>query len=243
MSPDSSPVDLLAIMPHPDDAELLCGGTLIRAADQGYRTGVLDLTGGERGTRGSRERRRQESECATRAMGLAVRRNLGLPDAGVENSAEARVQLVEAIRELRPCTVILPYLEGRHPDHRITAELGYDACYLAGLANLDAGGERHRPTKILYALAYREDPVKPTFVVDISEAFERKMQAIRCYGSQFDGIDAIGELFPTGVTLYELVQIQSARYGSLIRAAYGEPFYTRETVRVEDVVELPVRSL
>jgi bacillithiol biosynthesis deacetylase BshB1 len=243
MSSDPSPVDLLAIMPHPDDAELLCGGALIRAADQGYRTGILDLTGGERGTRGSRERRRQEAECAARAMGLAVRRNLGLPDASVENTAETRVRLVEAIRELRPSTVILPYLEGRHPDHRVTAQLGYDACYLAGLANFPAAGDRHRPAKILHALAYREDPVKPTFVLDISDVFERKMQTIRCYRSQFDGVDAMGELFPAGVTLYDLVRIQNAHYGSLIRVAYGEPFYTRETVRVDDVVELPVRSL
>ena len=127
--------------------------------------------------------------------------------------------------------------------HRIASELGRDACFLAGLARYDAKGTPHRPHKILYALAYREDPVKPTFVVDISPQFERKMQAIRCYASQFDGADSAGEIFPTGQDLYSLVEVQNAHYGSLIRTRYGEPFYTEETVRVDDVVGLEVKSM
>jgi bacillithiol biosynthesis deacetylase BshB1 len=236
-------IDLLAIGPHPDDAELLCGGTLLRAADQGYRTGILDLTAGEMGTRGTPEIRANEAECAARALGLAVRRNAGLADARIRNDHESRVRLVEILRELQPRTVILPYTEGRHPDHPATASLGYDACYLAGLKNFPADGQPHRPAKVLHALAYREDPVKPTFVVDISDTFDRKLEAIRCYASQFEGARAMGELFPADVPLYELVRIQSAHYGSLIRTAYGEPFWTRETVRVDDIVEFPVRSL
>jgi bacillithiol biosynthesis deacetylase BshB1 len=235
-------IDLLAIAPHPDDAELLCGGTLIRAADAGYRTGVLDLTAGEAGSRGTPEERAAESERAAEIMGLADRKNLGLPDARIANDEESRVRLIEAIRELRPRVVILPYFEGRHPDHRVGAELGYDACYLAGLKNFPAGGEPHRPVKVLYALAYREHALKPTFVVDTSEAFERKLEAVRCYGSQFDGVKALGELFPADVPLYDLVRIQDAHYGSLIRAAYGEPFYTRETMMIDDVVGLSVST-
>ncbi len=235
-------IDVLAIMPHPDDAELLCGGTLIGAADQGYRTGVLDLTAGELGSRGDRETRRREAEKAAEIMGLVERRNLGLSDAAIQNDEESRVRLVEAIRELRPRTVILPYHEGRHPDHRIASQLGYDACYLSGLKNYPAGGEAHRPAKILHALAYREHAVKPTFVVDISEAFDRKLEAVRCYASQFDGVKSLGELFPADVPLYDLVRIQDAHYRSLIRAAYGEPFHTRETMQVDDVVSLPVSS-
>lgn len=236
-------VDLLAIAPHPDDAELLCGGTLLRAADQGYRTGVIDLTAGELGTHGSPDQRAQEAECAGRVLGLAARRNAGLPDSRLENDLESRTRLVELIRELRPRTVILPYLEGRHPDHRRAARLGYDACYLAGLKNFPAPGKAHHPAKVLYALSYREDAVKPTFIVDISDQFERKMEAIRCYGSQFDGVQAMGELFPADVPLYDLVRIQNAHYGSRIRCAYGEPYYTRETIRIDDVVDFPVRSL
>jgi len=239
---ESPQVDLLAIVPHPDDAELLCGGTLIRAADLGYRTGILDLTAGELGSRGSPEQRRAEAERASRVLGLAVRRSLGLPDARIFNDEQSRRLLISAIRELRPRTVVLPYFDGRHPDHRIAAELGYDASYLAGLKNYPAPGEAHRPAKVLYAAAYREHATKPTFVVDISDAFERKLEAIRCYGSQFDDVKALGELYPAAVPLYDLVRIQDAHCGSLIRAAYGEPFFTRETLRIDDVVQLEVSS-
>ncbi|UCC82497.1 MAG: bacillithiol biosynthesis deacetylase BshB1 [Gemmatimonadota bacterium] len=235
-------VDLLAITPHPDDAELLCGGTLIRAAAFGHKTGILDLSAGELGTYGTPEGRRAEAERAAEILGLTARMALDLPDARIRNDEESRTQLVEAIRELRPRTVILPYFEGRHPDHRVASQLGYDACYLAGLKNFPAAGDPHRPSKILYTLAYREHALKPTFVVDISDAFERKLEAIRCYASQFDGIKALGELYPAEVPLYDLVRIQDAHYGSLIRVAYGEPFYTRETMLVDDVVSLPVSS-
>jgi len=235
-------LDLLAITPHPDDAELICGGTLIRAGDQNHKTGVLDLSAGEMGSHGSAEQRRAESKRATAILGLAVRMTLGLPDAQIRNDQESRVRLVEAIRELRPRTVILPYFEGRHPDHRVASELGYDACFLAGLRHYPASGKPHRPNKVLYALAYREHTPKPTFVVDTSESFERKLEAVRCYGSQFNGVKALGELFPADVPLYDLVRIQDAHYGSLIRAGYGEPFFTRETLAVDDVVALPVSS-
>ena len=238
----STSLDLLAIVPHPDDAELLCGGTLIQAADLGYRTGILDLTAGELGSRGTPQQRLAEAERASRVLGLAARQNLSLSDARIFNDEDSRLRLIEAIRELRPRTVILPYFEGRHPDHRNAAELGYDACYLAGLKNYPAPGDAHRPAKVLYAAAYREHALKPTFVVDISDAFERKLEAIRCYGSQFDDVKALGELYPADVPLYELVRIQDAHYGSLIRAAYGEPFVTRETLRVDDVVQLGVSS-
>jgi LmbE family N-acetylglucosaminyl deacetylase len=139
--------------------------------------------------------------------------------------------------------VILPAAAGRHPDHRVAAELGRDACFLAGLARYGGAGAPHRPAKILHALAYREDPVKPSFVVDISDTFETKLQAIRCYASQFDGVKAAGELHPNGQDLYDLIRVQSAHYGSLIRRPYGEPFFTPETVAVDDVLRLGVQSL
>jgi bacillithiol biosynthesis deacetylase BshB1 len=237
------PVDLLALAAHRDDVELTCAGTLIKAADEGYRTAILDLTRGETGTRGSADLRAREAEAAARVLGVVERRNAGLPDAHLANTDAMRRVLVEHIRQLAPAVVILPYPVGRHPDHRIAAELGRDACYLAGLARYDAPGEPHRPRKILYALAYREDPVKPTFVVDITDQFARKLEAIRCYASQFDGATAAGEIFPTGQDLYALVEVQSAHYGSLIRTRYGEPFFTHETVKVHDVVALEVPSM
>lgn len=236
-------VDVLAIFPHPDDAELLCGGTLLRARDLGRSTGALELTAGELGSRGTQEIRAREAEAAARVLGLAVRENLGLADARLENSHESRLRLVEVIRRLRPRVVILPHGTGRHPDHRVGAHLGHDACFLAGLKNFPVSGEPHRPQKIVYATAYREDAPKPTFVVDTTDAFERKLEALRCYRSQFEGVEAIGELFPAGVPLLDLVRIQDAHYGSLIRRSYGEPFFTTETMRVDDVATLEVRSL
>ena len=236
-------VDLLAIAAHRDDAELTCAGTLLKARAQGYRTGILDLTAGESGTRGSAGLRAEEAARAAEILGLAERRNAALPDAYLQNTDDTRRVVVEEIRHFRPRTVILPFPVGRHPDHRIASELGRDACFLSGLARYNAAGEPWRPHKILYALAYREDPIKPTFVVDISEQFAAKLAAIRCYGSQFDGAKAAGEIFPTGQDLYSLVEVQNAHYGSLIRTRYGEPFHTPETVEVSDVLALSVQSM
>jgi bacillithiol biosynthesis deacetylase BshB1 len=237
------PVDLLAIAAHRDDVELTCGGTLIRAVDQGHSTGILDLTAGETGTRGSASLRAEEAERAAAVMGVRERRNAGLPDAGLHNTDETRRIVVEHIRHFAPRVVILPFPVGRHPDHRVASELGRDACFLAGLARYPAEGTPHRPHKILYALAYREDPVKPSFVVDISPQFARKMEAIRCYASQFDGAKAAGEIFPTGQDLYSLIEVQNAHYGSLIRTRHGEPFFTHETLQVDDVLGLGVQSM
>src|SRR6478752_883042 len=236
-------VDLLAIAAHRDDVELTCAGTLLRAVDQGHKTGILDLTAGETGTRGSADLRGEEAARAAQILGVTERRNAALPDAHLHNNDETRRVVVEQIRHFKPRVVILPYPVGRHPDHRIASELARDACFLAGLAKYDAPGVPHRPHKILYALAYREDPVKPTFVVDISPQFERKMAAIRCYASQFDGAKAAGEIFPTGQDLYSLVETQNEHYGSLIRVRYGEPFFTHETMAVDDVMALGVQSM
>jgi len=234
---------MLAIAAHPDDAELTCGGTLARAAERGYRVGVLDLTRGETASRGTPKLRAEEAAAASRVLGLATRANAGLPDAHLENSHDARRTVVGHLRALRPRVVILPFQRGRHPDHRIASELSRDACFLAGLSRYD-GGPAARPHKILYALAYREDPVKPTFVVPLSEEqFTRKIESIRCYASQFDGADQAGEVFPTGQPLIERVETQTRHYGSLIRRAYGEPFYTEETVSIDDVVALTVQSM
>ena len=236
-------VDILAIAAHRDDVELTCAGTLLKAADAGRRTAILDLTAGESGTRGSASLRAEEAERAAAVLGVSERRNAGLPDAHLENSDGARREVVGHIRHFAPRVVILPFPVGRHPDHRVASELGRDACFLAGLQRYDAPGAAHRPFKVLYALSYREDPVKPTFVVDISLQFERKMAAIRCYASQFDGAKAAGEIFPTGQDLYSLVETQNAHYGSLIRARYGEPYFTHETMAVDDVTALSVSSI
>jgi N-acetylglucosamine malate deacetylase 1 len=210
---------------------------------QGYKVGIVDLVAGEAGTRGSAAPRSREAGAAVRALGIHARANAGLADAHLLNTDESRRRVIALIRRFRPRTVMLPFPVGRHPDHRVASELARDACYLSGLEKYDAPGKAFRPHKLLYALAYREDPVKPTFVVDISRTFAAKMKAIRCYKSQFDGASNAGEIFPTGQHLYELIETQNAHYGSLIRARFGEPFFTFETVKVDDVVALEVQSM
>jgi len=234
-------IDILAIAAHPDDVEQTCGGTLIRMAESGYRTGVLDLTAGDMGTRGSPEQRVEESETAGRHMLLHWRGNLHMPDARLENHLTARLTLAVKIRELRPRVVILPYWEGRHPDHYTASRMGYEACFLAGLRKLDEYSEPHRPFKILYASIYANVP--PSFVVDISAQFERRMQALLSYTSQYGDTDQGAGLFPPEAEIRERLGAIARFYGNLIGARYGEPFVVKEAMSVDDIVGLGVRSI
>jgi bacillithiol biosynthesis deacetylase BshB1 len=237
-------VDILAIAAHRDDVELTCGGTLVKAAALGRTTAILDLTAGETGTFGSAELRGQEAERAAQILGASARENLGLPDAGIVNTPETRERLARAIRRFRPRIVIAPAPPpaGRHPDHREASQLIRDACFVAGLAKIAPDVPKYRPHKVIHAIAYREDALKPTFVVDVSAEFDTKMAAVRCYGSQFDGQVQAGEVYPNGEPLYDIVRHQAAHYGSLIRVQYGEPFFTFETMRVDDVAALEVAT-
>ena len=234
-------VDLLAIAAHRDDVEQTCGGALIAMAEKGYRTGVLDLTAGEMGTRGDVETRAREAEEAARELLLSRRDNLGLPDARLDSGLEAKLAIAAKIRELRPRAVILPYWEGRHPDHYRTAELGYEACFLAGLKKLELPGEPHRPAKILYAALYAHVP--PTFVVDITAQFERRLRALFCYRSQYEDQPAGAGLFPAREEMAERIRAVARYYGMLIGVKYGEPFVVKEMLRIDDVVKMPVASL
>src|SRR6202140_1154111 len=235
-------VDILAIAAHPDDIELICGGTLIRAQMLGRSTGILDLAAGELATRGTPEIRAKEAAKAAKVMGVSVRENLGLPDGGIQNTPETRAKLAVAIRRLKPKMVITHSQHGRHPDHPIVAQLVRDACFVAGLKKIEPKVAPHRPPKVLHALSFREDNQKPTFVVDISESFEKKLEAIACYGSQFGEAVQAGEVYPNGEPLPDLIRHHAAHYGSLIRCKYGEPFYTTETMRVDDVAALEVST-
>ena len=235
-------VEILAIAAHRDDIELTCGGTLLRSARQGRTTAIIDLTAGETGTRGSAGLRAKESAAAAEILGVSERLNLGLPDAGLVNTPETRALLATAIRKLRPRVVIAPPLQGRHPDHIVAGQLVRDACFIAGLAKVAPETPPHRPTKVIHAITFREDHVKPTFVVDISDVFEDKMRAVKCYASQFDGAIQAGEVYPTGEPLYDVIAHQSAHYGSLIRTRFGEPFHTTETMRVDDIGALEVST-
>ena len=237
----SRPIDVVAFAAHPDDVEQTCGGTLIRMAEKGYRTAVVDLTAGEMGTRGTPEQRAAEAAAAGREMLLTERHNLHLPDARLENTWEARLAVARKIRELRPRVVILPYGQARHPDHYRASELGSEACFLAGLVKLGIEGRPHRPTKVLYASLYAD--VKPSFVVDISGQFERRLRALLCYRTQYGPQPDASGLFPREEEIAERVGVVARQYGLLIHTRYGEPFVVRETLRVDDVVGMGVPSV
>jgi bacillithiol biosynthesis deacetylase BshB1 len=235
------PLDVLAIAAHPDDIEMTCGGTLLRVAEMGYRTGVLDLTAGDMGTRGTPEQRLAESEIAARHLQLAWRGNLHMPDARLENSLPARMTLAVKIRELLPRVVILPYWQARHPDHYRAGEMGYEACFLAGLKKLDEYSQPHRPFKILYASLYAD--VKPSFIVDISAQFERRMLALLSYTSQYGKTEEGSALFPDEAEIRERLGAIARYYGNQIGVRYGEPFVVKEAMQVDDIVAMPVRSI
>jgi bacillithiol biosynthesis deacetylase BshB1 len=241
--PATDPVDLLAIFPHPDDAELGCGGTLAKAASRGHRVAIVDLARGEMASRGTVELRAREAQKAARVLGVAVRENVGLPDAGLRNDPATREQVALVIRRFRPRVVIAPALEGRHPDHRVAAQLVRDACFVAGLAKVAPEVPKHRPFKILHSTTHRQDFNRPTFVVDVTAEFELKLEAIRCYESQFEGLTQAGEVYPNGEPLEDIIRHHGAYYGSLIRQRYGEPFFTTEMMAVDDVVSLEVSTL
>jgi bacillithiol biosynthesis deacetylase BshB1 len=234
-------LDLLAIAAHPDDVEQTCGGTLLRMAEAGYRTGIIDLTAGDMGTRGTPEIRVSESHDAAQILRVSHRENLHFPDARLENSMAGRMTLAHRIRELRPRTVILPYWEGRHPDHYRASEIGYEACFLAGLKKLDQYTEPHRPFKIVYSSIYAN--VTPTFVVDITQFFDRRMDSLLAYKSQYGSVEVGATLFPDEQEIRERLAAMARFYGNLIGVKYGEPYVVKETMRVDDLVMMPVRSI
>jgi len=233
-------LDVLAIAAHPDDVEQTCGGTLIRMAELGYRTGIVDLTAGDMGTRGTPQERVAESAQAAADMLVSFRDNLRMPDARLENSLPARLTIAAKIRELTPRVLILPYWEARHPDHYRASEMGFEASFLAGLKKLDEYSQPHRPQKILYASLYAD--VKPSFVVDISAQFERRMSALLRYRSQYGAAEA-GALFPDEAEIRERLAAIARFYGNQIGVRFGEPFVVKEQIRIDDIVTMPVRSM
>lgn len=247
----SLPIDILAIAAHRDDVEQTCGGTLLKMAERGHRTGILDLTRGEMGTRGSAQERAQEAAEAARILKVSWRDALDIPDGRVENTWENRLKVARVIREARPRVVILPYWEGRHPDHYTASKLGYEACFLSGLAKLaishqpSAGSSEqpapHRPFKIIYATLYHD--IRPTFVVDISEQFETRFESLMAYKSQFSDQAAGEDIFPARAEIRARVEAMARFYGMMAGVTYGEPFLQKEVGLVDDVTAIPVKSI
>ena len=257
-----SVVEILAIAAHRDDAEQTCGGTLLKLAERGHRTGILDLTRGEMGTRGTSEEREREAAEAARILKVTWRGALDIPDGRLENTWENKLKIAAVVRGLRPRVVILPYWQGRHPDHYTCSTLGSEACFLAGLAKLDLSPVRpeslgltlatdnwqlttqnspHRPFKIIYASLYYD--VRPTFVVDISEQFEARLQALMAYRSQYSDQEAGSGLFPRQAEIRARLETMARFYGMLAGVQYAEPFVQKEVGLVEDVTGIAVASL
>jgi bacillithiol biosynthesis deacetylase BshB1 len=237
----SSLVDILAIAAHRDDVEQTCGGTLLKMRSLGLETGILDLTQGEAGTRGSAAERAAEAEAAGRILGVRRRQALDLPDGRVENTYENRLKIVRVLRELRPRVVILPYWQGRHPDHYTTATLGYEACFLSGLARLETGAAPHRPYKVLYASLYAD--VRPTFVVDITPFVEERYRSLMAYRSQYANAEQGSALFVPEEEIRERTLAEARHYGQLAGVRYAEPFVQKEVGLVDDLMTLPVASI
>jgi bacillithiol biosynthesis deacetylase BshB1 len=250
MASSSPALDVLALAAHRDDVEQTCGGTLLKMADRGQRTGILDLTQGEMGTRGSREEREAEAQNAARILRVVYRQGLDIPDGRVENTWENRLKVARVIREQRPRVLILPYWKGRHPDHYTASILGYEACFVAGLAKLEIGSgpehsttnlPPHRPFKIIYATLYYD--IRPTFVVDISDQFERRFESLMAYKSQFSDQQAGSGIFPAHAEIRSRVEAMARYYGMLAGVTYGEPFLQKEVGLVDDLLAIPVKSI
>src|SRR5450631_970496 len=252
-----SSLDILAIAAHRDDVEQTCGATLLKMAQRGQRTGILDLTRGEMGTRGTTDDRAREAEDAAKILGVSWRQALDIPDGRVENTWENRLKVARVLRETRPRVVILPYWKGRHPDHYTCATLGYEACFLAGLSRLGQTSATHdinpftlrvlcslpphRPFKIVYATLYYD--VRPTFVVDITAEFESKLESIFAYKEQYADQAAGSKDFPAHAEIRERVASMAQFYGMMAGVKYGEPFFQKEVGLVDDLRLVPVQSI
>jgi bacillithiol biosynthesis deacetylase BshB1 len=229
-------LDLLAFGPHPDDVEICCAGTLLKVKAAGGRVGIVDLTAGELGTRGSREIRARECQAASRVLGLDHRSCLDLGDGRLREGSEGERAVARALRELRPRVVLAPWGVDDHPDHEHAARLIRGACFLAGMARYETGQEPHKPRALLAYPGRRE--FSPSFVVDIGAHWERRLEAARCYRSQFHDPDSTEP--PTAISspdFWHFIEARAMYYGQLIGVRYGEAFWYEGTLAVDNPVE------
>ena len=238
MSKEDSKLDLMAFAAHPDDAELNAGGLIAKMAHLGHKVGIVDLTQGQMATRGSVESRKQEAAKASQILGLTVRENLGLQDGLLSaDDPQAKQKVVQVIRKYQPSIVLAGFTVDRHPDHYHGGQLVADATWLAGRAKYDTGQDRHQIKRLLY---YPEHFVKEvSFVVDISEDFETKRQAVLAFGTQF--YQPQSQELTTYISSKEFMgfwQAKARYFGGLIGKTYGEPYFMHESVEVVDPVEL-----
>jgi len=236
-------VDVLAVGAHPDDVELGVGGLLHKLSQHGHVVGILDLTRGEMGTRGTPEERAAEAAAAADILGVARRENACLPDGQLVNHTEQQRQIIPLLRSFRAKTLLLPQGRDRHPDHRAAYDLVRDAAYFAGLAKIETGQEPYRPAFTYYYHPYYQDNTTPHFVVDVSEHFEAKLAAIAAYGSQFYNPAYPGKAtYISSETFWQTIKVRAAYWGGRVNVAYGEPLSADLPVRLLMLPGLEVES-
>ena len=234
-------LDALAIAAHPDDIEITCGGLLINMSTQGRKIGALDLTRGEMGTFGIQADRDSEAIAAGEIMGLAYRNNLSMPDSAITYNQENKLKIAQVIRDTKPELIILPHWEQRHPDHLACTKLGYDACFLAGLKKIDLSGDPYRPRKIIYISYSRTADY--SFLVDISESFKQKCDAVRAYKSQFDKPEKAKRIFQPGLDVFEYMETKAKFLGQLAGVKYAESYFIKESILIDDPQNMPIASV
>ena len=228
--------DVLAFGAHPDDIELGCGGTVAKLADAGHSVVLVDLTRGELSTRGTVEERQMEAEAARVILGAATRMNMELADGDLGATPAAKRAVAEVIRRFKPRLILVPYWHDRHPDHVHASELVYEGAFLAGLLHYETGQASHRPAKVIYYMGWEE--FTPSFIVDISDQFERKMEAIHAHASQFTLADpSYPETRLTAPATDRLIRSRMAHYGALIGKKYGEGLLIRGILEIENPLE------
>jgi bacillithiol biosynthesis deacetylase BshB1 len=229
-------VDVIFFDAHPDDVELTCGGTIARTVRSGRRVGIVDLTRGEMGTRGTPQTRKRESQAAARILGATFRQQLNFGDGGLRTGRDEEMQIIEVVRRWRPSLVFAPWPEDRHPDHTRAGRLITEACFYAGLRSLETERDAHRPQVVIYYLLNYMTP--PSFVVDVSDTWKTKMRAIGAYKSQFHNPKSKEpETFISGRGFLEMIEARGGHFGALIGASYGEAFVTKQPPSIHDFFE------
>jgi bacillithiol biosynthesis deacetylase BshB1 len=228
-------VDLLFFGAHPDDVELGCGGTIARAVQDGLRVGMIDLTRGEMGTRGTPQTRKREASASARILGASFREQLDFGDGALRTGRDEELQLIDVVRRARPALVFAPYPDDRHPDHTRTGRIVTEASFYAGLRALQTGESAHRPQTVIYYIQNYQNA--PSFVVDCAKQWKTKMRAIAAYKSQFhDPKSKEPKTFISDPKFLEMIEARGKHFGAMIGVSYGEAFITKQPPRIDDLL-------
>lgn len=230
-------LDVLAFAAHPDDVELFCAGLLIKLKKQGYATGIVDLTRGELSTRGTIDTRAKETAEASRILALDIRENAGMDDGNITIDKASKVTVIEYIRKYRPQIVLAPYWQDRHPDHIATSNLVTEACFYSGVAKIKTESTVFRPKTVIYYFHHRVE--NPSFIVNIDAEFDEKVKAIQAYKSQFYNPDSKeAATYISTPQFMESVKNRAGYFGFQIGAKYGEPYYVKTALKVDNIIEM-----